>query len=162
MSDEIVIKKKTILIIGFIGALASIASLTLYFFDIGRPAGISTDTTIQNHGDGNRNIVGNGNISEVRGDVIINPKSKYEFVSGHDGAGAPILTKPSFKLHIQAASKPIPDLLGRLEDGTGLKILEKATDIGGTVVPFTKVRVLEGDMKGVEGWTLTKCVRRPM
>ncbi len=146
--------KSAIVTIGILGAAASIYALFLH----DRNSVQAGNDSIRQSVEGSTGVIQAGrdvNVAQSR-------TAQFEFVSWHDGAGAPILTEPSMSAYITAARGPFEGLLGRVSNNTGLSVIETVQkDKDGYAAGFHRVRVEEGPLKGKVGWTLQRFVRRP-
>lgn len=105
-------------------------------------------------------------VVEAGGDVTINfSEVKPDFVTDHNGAGALLMTEPDFEAFIGSTfSDKGEKVVGRLINGTEVaKIEVTSADVprADMKMPWAKVRILEGDLKGKEGWILMNSLRRP-
>lgn len=80
----------------------------------------------------------------------------HEFVTDHEGAGAPLFPEPDFSEFVSRAFDP-PG--GRLLNGTPVTIHDRRQDERSRV-PWIEIEVIDGPDKGKRGWTPANHVRK--
>ena len=140
-----------IAVFGLIAGAASILSL----LDVFRKT--EQDVTQRTAGDFSPNINAQGDVT-----IEMNVPGKlgnFEYVTEHDGAGAPIMAEPDYARYIRETLT-----VKRVINGTPVEIVERrevpASNEVPRKMPWILVRVLDGDEKGLEGWTLMTFVKR--
>jgi hypothetical protein len=84
---------------------------------------------------------------------------KIDYITEHDGAGAMLMKEPDFIAFLETSTGRLNEKsIGRLINGTKLADLQERHN---DPVPWLKVKVLDGDFAGKEGWVQQRSVRKP-